>query len=158
MQSSAAAASDDGDAARPQPPRITRALTVRQPWAYSIASGLKDIENRTWQTSHRGWLAIHAASAAADAGEDAQCAQLLGAAGVAAPPTEHLVRSAIIAVVFLEDVLPPDTPLESPWAQPGCFHWLLRDARPLKVPVPCSGSRDVWKLSEELTEAIRAQL
>ena len=153
-----AGASDGEGSSRPPPLRITRALTVRQPWAWSIAARHKDVENRTWQTSHRGWLAIHAASSAADAAEDAQCAQLLGAAGVAAPSTLHLARSAIIAVVFVEDVLPPDRPLESPWAQPGCFHWLLRDARPLKTPVPCGGSRDVWKLSEELTEAIQAQL
>ena len=89
-------------------PCITRALTVRQPWAWAIAAGHKDCENRTWATSHRGWLAIHAAATAADAVEDARCAQILGAlAGVAAPATQDLVRSAIIAVVFLDDILPP---------------------------------------------------
>ena len=38
-----------------------RALTIRQPWADLIMSGAKDVENRTWSTSYRGRLWIHAA-------------------------------------------------------------------------------------------------
>lgn len=37
-----------------------KALTVRQPWASLIACGAKTIETRSWRTSYRGWLAIHA--------------------------------------------------------------------------------------------------
>lgn len=39
------------------------ALTIRQPWAQLIAAGIKQWENRTWKTSYRGPLAIHAAKA-----------------------------------------------------------------------------------------------
>lgn len=35
-------------------------LTVRQPWAWLIVSGHKDIENREWTTNLRGKLLIHA--------------------------------------------------------------------------------------------------
>lgn len=34
-------------------------LSVRQPWAWLLAHGLKDVENRTWPTSHRGDTVIH---------------------------------------------------------------------------------------------------
>ena len=150
------AASSAGDAQRPQ---ITRALTVRQPWAWAIAAGIKKCENRSWGTSHRGWFAIHSASTMADAVEGARCAEIAGACGgVAAPPTELLVRSAIIAVVFLEEVFAPDKALDDAWAQPGCFHWLLRDARPLKEPVQCLGQRDLWRPSDEVLAAIHSQL
>lgn len=37
-----------------------RTLTIRQPWAEWIIAGEKDVENRTWSTSHRGLLGIHA--------------------------------------------------------------------------------------------------
>jgi len=37
------------------------ALSIRQPWAHLIASGIKDIENRSWPTGHRGKFIIHAA-------------------------------------------------------------------------------------------------
>jgi hypothetical protein len=37
-----------------------KALTVRQPWASLIACGAKTIETRSWRTSYRGPIAIHA--------------------------------------------------------------------------------------------------
>lgn len=38
-----------------------KALSVRQPWAWLIVEGHKNIENRDWPTKHRGNLLIHAA-------------------------------------------------------------------------------------------------
>lgn len=38
-----------------------RALTLTQPWATLVAIGAKKIETRSWSTSYRGPLAIHAA-------------------------------------------------------------------------------------------------
>jgi hypothetical protein len=35
-------------------------LSIRQPWAWLIANGLKDVENRTWPTRFRGEFFIHA--------------------------------------------------------------------------------------------------
>lgn len=37
-----------------------RVLSVRQPWAALIVLGIKNVENRTWTTSYRGRLLIHA--------------------------------------------------------------------------------------------------
>ena len=37
-------------------------LSVRQPWAWLIVTGYKNIENRTWDTRYRGRIAIHAAA------------------------------------------------------------------------------------------------
>lgn len=36
------------------------ALSIRQPWATAIASGIKPVENRTWKTNFRGRIYIHA--------------------------------------------------------------------------------------------------
>lgn len=38
-------------------------LTIRQPWASLISLGVKRIETRSWSTSFRGPLAIHAGKA-----------------------------------------------------------------------------------------------
>jgi hypothetical protein len=35
-------------------------LSIRQPWAYLITQGSKDIENRSWSTKYRGPFLIHA--------------------------------------------------------------------------------------------------
>jgi len=37
-----------------------KVLSIKQPWASLIASGIKDIENRTWKTNFRGRILIHA--------------------------------------------------------------------------------------------------
>jgi hypothetical protein len=37
-----------------------KALTLHQPWATAVAEGIKTIETRSWSTSYRGPLAIHA--------------------------------------------------------------------------------------------------
>lgn len=37
-----------------------RAISIMQPWAHLIASGTKKIETRSWATSYRGPIAIHA--------------------------------------------------------------------------------------------------
>ena len=39
------------------------ALSIRQPWAWAIVHGGKRIENRSWRTSYRGPILIHAAAA-----------------------------------------------------------------------------------------------
>ena len=37
-----------------------KVLTVQQPWASLIVGGIKDVENRSWHTTYRGRLGIHA--------------------------------------------------------------------------------------------------
>lgn len=37
-----------------------KALSIKQPWASLIATGIKDIENRTWRIKIRGRIYIHA--------------------------------------------------------------------------------------------------
>jgi len=36
------------------------ALSIKQPWASLILAGIKPVENRTWSTSYRGPLLMHA--------------------------------------------------------------------------------------------------
>src|SRR5438128_12301732 len=43
-----------------------RVLSRRQPWAWLVVNGYKDIENRSWRTNHRGPLLIHASSTLTD--------------------------------------------------------------------------------------------
>lgn len=36
-----------------------KAITIKNPWAYLIVRGIKDIENRSWKTNYRGKVLIH---------------------------------------------------------------------------------------------------
>lgn len=38
---------------------IVNCLSIKNPLSYLVAAGVKDVENRTWQTPYRGKLYIH---------------------------------------------------------------------------------------------------
>jgi len=37
-----------------------KALSIKQPWAWLICAGYKDVENRSWTTNFRGRIYVHA--------------------------------------------------------------------------------------------------
>lgn len=105
-----------------------RALSIRQPWASAILNAGKSVENRTWSTSHRGELLIHAGLR-----DDPAGFERLAELGVAVP--DDLPRGGVIGRVQLVDVV---TDSLSPWAIPGCWHWIFEDPEPLPF-VPLRG-------------------
>ena len=46
-------------------PDLNKAISIKQPWAYLICAGIKDVENRTWPTKYRGRVYIHASAKSA---------------------------------------------------------------------------------------------
>jgi hypothetical protein len=83
-----------------------KTLTIKNPWAELICSGKKDIENRTWKTSHRGKILVHAAKQPA-----------LGTGYNYSMPD-----GAIIGEVEIVDVIKNS---RSKWAIRDCWHWVL---------------------------------
>lgn len=47
------------------------ALSIRQPWAWLIVNGHKNVENRTWPTNYRGNFLVHAGLTCKQADYDA---------------------------------------------------------------------------------------
>ena len=89
-----------------------RALTVRQPWAWAIVHGGKDVENRTRSLGpYRGPVAIHASLSEAPLAE--WTPQLHGAMAERFKDSGDVVRDVlgtrgvVIGVADLVDVLPP---------------------------------------------------
>lgn len=79
------------------------ALSVRQPWAWAIIHGGKDIENRSWQAvnhglSVRGSVAIHAAKGMTRS-EYETAAGFMRGIGVQCPAPATLLRGGIIGWV-----------------------------------------------------------
>lgn len=115
-----------------------KALSIRQPWAWLILHGGKDIENRTWHTKLRGRFLIHAAQGMTR-GEHADALAFLLKAGIPEaafmmPNPELLLRGGIIGSVELVDSV--DTS-DSPWYM-GEKGFVLRDPKPLPF-VPLKG-------------------
>jgi len=87
-----------------------RAITVRQPWAWAIVHGGKDVENRTRNIAgaYRGPVAIHAAKADADNAPDSLWLQhanhYRATHPLCDPDAIDSERGVIIGVVDLTDV------------------------------------------------------
>lgn len=110
------------------------ALSVRQPWSWAIMCAGKTVENRTWSTTHRGRLWIHAGGILDESRPD-----LLDRA--AAHYGGQILRGALLGYVTLVDIV---TDSESEWAVPGQFHWLLSDPALLPQPIPMPGQLRLW--------------
>lgn len=95
-----------------------RALSVRQPWAWAIMCGGKDIENRSWRAINRGLqvrgtIAVHAAKGMTRA-EYRDTAAFMASIGVTCPLARDLQRGAVIGTVDVVDVVSEHA---SPWFQ-----------------------------------------
>jgi hypothetical protein len=110
-----------------------KALTVKNPWAYLICSGAKDIENRSWRTSFRGRVLIHAAAAL-------DLRDFVPRVDCPAP------CSAIIGSVEIVDCLRDSS---SPWAFADFWHWVLRDPVLFERPIlDIRGALSFWEIPE----------
>src|SRR5947208_68539 len=98
-----------------------KALTVQQPWAWALICAGKDIENRTWRTHYRGWIAIHAS---AKAQREPPIPR-----GVRKPRPPELVSSAIVGVARLVEVVETS---RSKWYNGSGYGWVFENPRRLK--------------------------
>jgi hypothetical protein len=150
-----------------------RVLTVRQPWAWAIIHGGKNVENRTQNIagSYRGPVAIHAGRGWSHQGAfdqrvlGAVCetnhidAPIVEAQGYLEPDMDEFHPSGVvIGVVDLVDVDRLPEPLCSPWAMDDHHHLVLRNPRALAVPIPAKGRLGLWRPDDTLLAAITAQL
>jgi hypothetical protein len=118
------------------PADAARVLTVRQPHAWllihgSPTHGVKDVENRSRPTTHRGALLIQASAEVDRAAYADYVAQ-----GVELPPVGELVTGAIIGRVDLVGCVRDAT---SAWALPGHCHWLTASPQAAREPIPFKG-------------------
>ncbi len=156
-----------------------KALTVRQPWAWAIVHGGKDVENRVQAWSYRGPLAIHAAATWSDDGAASPVVRraVWDFYGTEAPLDQPLFRSpesprtfgAIIGVVDLINVhvsarTATGTCCSSAWAQYAegptkpVVHLRVENPRPLPRPVIARGQLGLWTPNADTLAAIREQV
>lgn len=110
-----------------------KALSLKQPWASMVANGTKTIETRTWRTSYRGPLAIHASQ-----------------------PDGRIIATAVLTDVrpmVFEDIIPARLRY---WPGGVLFAWELRDIRLVVPPIPARGKLGLWDLPPDYLAAIDA--
>jgi hypothetical protein len=126
-----------------------KALSIRQPWAWLIIHGGKDIENRTWHTKLRGRFLVHASKGMTRAEYVDALEVVVRSAHIDVlrnfPMFDDLQRGGIIGSVELVDSV--DTS-DSPWYM-GQKGFVLRDPQPLQF-VPLKGKLNFFPVPEGL--------
>lgn len=160
-----------------------RVLTVRQPWAWSLIHGGKDVENRSRNIAgaYRGPVAIHVSLT----DDDELLHYESEMAGLVYAPCPHerdmrhnsvtcvwcvdveslrwQQQGEIIGVVDLWDVHKgycdtDDYPICSAWAEFDQWHLAVQDPRSLAEPIPFKGGLGLRRLPDIITEQIEQQL
>lgn len=157
-----------------------KALSLTQPWATLVAMGAKRIETRSWETSYRGPLAIHASKGlpgwvADTVRGNPQFAAVLGdlfdARGkvLGDLPRGHIIATCkLVAVKFIQPdqdgwdwIGPTGRRFEFPITDqerafgdytPRRYAWLLDNIVPV-VPVPAKGALGLWEWIGQSTTA-----
>ena len=130
-----------------------KAITISQPYASKIAEYSKFVENRTWPTSYRGPIAIHAGLGK----------QYLSTTELRKYPTGCVIATAkLSACISLDEILAKASSKSSlqqrslipgtwfSWAAIGCHEhtegpwcWILEDVKKIE-PVPAKGKQQIW--------------
>lgn len=131
-----------------------RALSVIQPWAECIIFHGKNIENRSWSTTKRGYVAIHA-SAKIDAKRYELVASMYK---LKLDPAESSF-GAILGFAKIVDVVDKKmlNRKTKKWFM-GEFGFVLEDIIILKEPVPAKGSLGFWRISPAVLKKCLKQM
>lgn len=89
-----------------------KALSIRQPWAWLIVNGHKDIENRSWNTKYRGPVLIHASTRRPTEDEWRVAMQIAIKQGVPLPRPQNLEYGGVVGMATITDCVAIS---DSPW-------------------------------------------
>ncbi|MFF5994262.1 ASCH domain-containing protein [Lysinibacillus sp. KU-BSD001] len=144
-----------------------KAITIKQPWATLIALGEKKFETRSWQTKHRGSLAIHAGkSVDKEACDDIEIKLALAKHGITS--YKQLPIGAVIATAEMVQchgitkdwcefgVAETDkgAKIEGDeywfgYYEEGRYAWELANVKVLEEPVPAKGQLSLWEWAND---------
>ncbi|MBN1532158.1 MAG: ASCH domain-containing protein [Spirochaetes bacterium] len=123
-----------------------KALSIRQPWIELILRGIKDVENRSWDTKHRGLLVLHAAKTfdldLNDREDREEYEYLKETYGI---DRDELVYGALVGTVEVTDVTKK---VRSQWHIPGQYGWYLRHPKRFEKPIPWRGEKGLFEVGE----------
>lgn len=130
-----------------------KAITIQQPWAHLIIHGYldphtgklkrKDVENRTWVSSYKGPLLIHAGKSRESLDD------------FPLPKDTQLSFGAAIGIVEMFGCVKLSRVVDSTWASgPWCHQY--RNPRALPAPIPFKGLLGYWDVPDDLLELIQS--
>lgn len=126
---------------------VKRCLSIQQPWAWLIANGHKDVENRSWKTKYTGLVLIHAGKAFDLPGY--RYVRMYHR-DIKMPQPDEFERGGIVGMMDVVDCVDYSA---SPWYNRGCYGWIVRTAMPLPFR-PLKGKLGLFKVTEGEYDAL----
>lgn len=128
-----------------------KALSVKQPWAYLIVAGYKDIENRTWHTKIRERIYIHAGKEQDDA-RGCQAAfnilsHIYGQKDASVIWKNYHLEKFFGALIGEVDIVDCVTFSASPWWDELQYGFVLADAVIYDKPIPYRGHLGLFEVT-----------
>ena len=118
-----------------------KTLSIKEPWAYLIACGKKDVENRTWKTNYRGRIYIHA-TRPQKGFSNIQIKLIENNMSESEYNSANDLYGEIIGEVDIIDCV---TDSKSKWAELDCYHWILQNANLYETPIKnIKGQLGLW--------------
>lgn len=134
-----------------------KALSIRQPWAWLIVNGHKDIENRTWRTSFRGRVLIHASKGMTrDEYDDVRYFLDDKGIDITLPARDTLERGGVVGIATITDCIHPGT-RSSPWHMEDQYGFGIVAAKPMPF-VPCKGALGFFDAPHDALTALRSSM
>lgn len=127
-----------------------KAITLWQPWASLVFSGWKNFETRSWATSYRGPLAIHAAARRPPIIDLGDFTELLydefGSHWAIDLPLGAVIGTVTLTDCQTVDAFDVDAPerLCGDWT-PGRFAWRLEEQKLFAAPISAKGKQGFWE-------------
>ena len=115
-----------------------KALSIRQPWAWLICAGFKDVENRTWPTTFRGRVYVHAGLSAESTANVPGWSRF----ELAYWKGQHSLGALVGEVDMVDCVARSD----SPWFE-GPYGFVLRNPTLYKEPIPYKGKLGFFEVN-----------
>jgi len=145
-----------------------KALSMTQPYATAVvrsyfANGrpVKGVETRSWSTSLRGEIAIHAAKGFPGWARDfAKTEYLLGRLPEKLPLMAIVGTVEIVRMDPTQNIEQTISALERLYGDYswGRFGWSFDNARELPEPIPCKGALGLWSVPLDVEARIRQQI
>ena len=128
-----------------------KVLSIREPYASLILSGVKKIETRSWKTNYRGELYIHASLGKSSPSPEVMKLVLY------TNPGYILCKAMLVDCVYMTkeyvEQMKKDNPIEYLCGdyQEGRYAWVLDDVEPVE-PILVKGHLGIWNYDEKKIE------
>jgi ASCH domain. len=133
---------------------MSKVLTIKEPFASLIAEEIKHVETRSWRTSYRGEIYIHAGKAKVNL-KDKRINNLISLLNNQEMKYgQIIVKANLIDCVpmtseYIEKIKKNNNEYISGHYEEGRYGWVLDNIEILAKPIPINGQLGIWNYSIE---------